>query len=257
MPQLCDDLALVRSYVLTTETAEALIGRASPSTAATLERALSGQRVSVDEAIELLQCEGDDLRALIRTADEIRRRDVGDEVTYVVNRNVNFTNICFVGCQFCAFKRQRWEHDAYDHSIDSILAKIAEAVEQGATEVCMQGGINPDMDPFGYRDLLVAIKRQFPDIHVHAFSPMEIMYGARRAGMAYPEYLKMLKDAGIGSLPGTSSRPRIASECRRPRPSCTGTSSRQPTSPGTSISSARYRRRQAASPSSCPCASST
>jgi 7,8-didemethyl-8-hydroxy-5-deazariboflavin synthase CofH subunit len=205
MPQLCDDLALVRSYVLTTETAEALIGRASPSTAATLERALSGQRVSVDEAIELLQCEGDDLRALIRTADEIRRRDVGDEVTYVVNRNVNFTNICFVGCQFCAFKRQRWEHDAYDHSIDSILAKIAEAVEQGATEVCMQGGINPDMDPFGYRDLLVAIKRQFPDIHVHAFSPMEIMYGARRAGMAYPEYLKMLKDAGIGSLPGTAA----------------------------------------------------
>ena len=205
MPQLCDDLALVRSYVLDREPLEIRVQHASATTRAILEHALAGDEISVDDGIHLLSCEGDDLRALIHVADEMRRRDVGDEVTYVVNRNANFTNICFVGCQFCAFKRQRWEHDAYNHSLDTILAKIAEAVDRGATEVCMQGGINPDMDPLGYRDLLTAIKGRFPDLHIHAFSPMEIMYGARRAGMDYTAYLSMLKDAGIGSLPGTAA----------------------------------------------------
>jgi FO synthase len=205
MPQLSDDLELVRSYVLDREPLERRLREASTATRAILERALAGDELSVDDAIHLLSCEGDDLRALIHAADEIRRRDVGDDVTYVVNRNANFTNICFVGCQFCAFKRQRWEHDAYSHSLDTILAKIAEAVDRGATEVCMQGGINPDMDPLGYRDLLSAIKGRFPDLHIHAFSPMEIMYGARRAGMDYTTYLSMLKDAGIGSLPGTAA----------------------------------------------------
>jgi 7,8-didemethyl-8-hydroxy-5-deazariboflavin synthase CofH subunit len=205
MPQLCDDLDLVRSYVVDLEPLSHRLERASPTTTAILEGVLAGREVSVENGIHLLSCEDDDLRALIRTADEIRRQDVGDDVTYVVNRNVNFTNICFVGCQFCAFKRQRWEHDAYDHSVESILGKISEAIDRGATEVCMQGGINPDMDPMGYRDLLTAIKGRFPDLHVHAFSPMEIMYGARRAGMTHEAYLSMLKDCGIGSLPGTAA----------------------------------------------------
>ena len=96
----------------------------------------------------------------------MRAEDVGDVVTYVVNRNVNFTNVCFVNCQFCAFKRQRWEKDAYSHGTEEVLAKVAEAVDRGATEVCMQGGINPQMGAFTYRDMLVAIKGAFPRIHV-------------------------------------------------------------------------------------------
>ena len=114
---------------------------------------------------------------------------MGDVVTYVVNRNINFTNVCFVNCQFCAFKRQRWEEDAYTHGVDVVLGKVEEAIQRGATEVCMQGGINPHMEPFTYRDILVAIKTRYPRIHVHAFSPMEIMYGARRTGMDYPSYI--------------------------------------------------------------------
>ncbi len=141
----------------------------------------------------------------MKCADLARAEDVGDEVTYVVNRNINFTNICFVGCQFCGFKRQRWEADAYDHDDDVVLAKVADAVARGATEVCMQGGINPEMPDFKYRDVLVAIKSKFPDIHVHAFSPMEIMFGARRVRMEFPEYIAMLRDAGLGSIPGTAA----------------------------------------------------
>jgi FO synthase len=130
---------------------------------------------------------------------------VGDDVTYVVNRNINFTNVCFVNCHFCAFKRQRWEEDAYTHGLDVVLGKVDEAVARGATEVCMQGGINPDMQPFTYRDILTAIKARHPSIHVHAFSPMEIMYGARRTNMDYPAYIGMLRDAGLGSIPGTAA----------------------------------------------------
>ncbi len=205
MPQLCDDLETVRSYVESGNDLARDLARATPAIARILERALAGTPASPEEGILLLGCEGDDLRALIRAADEIRRVDVGERVTYVVNRNINFTNVCFVGCQFCAFKRQRWEGDAYTHSLESILERVQEAVDRGATEICMQGGINPDMEPFAYRDLLLAIKRRFPSLHVHAFSPMEIMYGARRAGMSYVDYLTMLRDAGIGSLPGTAA----------------------------------------------------
>ena len=153
----------------------------------------------------LYTSEGDDLRATVKCADLARAEDIGDEVTYVVNRNINFTNICFVGCQFCGFKRQRWEADAYDHSDETIVRKVADAVARGATEICMQGGINPDMPPFKYRDLLDAMKRAFPEIHIHAFSPMEIMYGAKRVRMDYPEYITMLKEHGLGSIPGTAA----------------------------------------------------
>ena len=172
---------------------------------ALLERALHGDELSIDDGVTCLTVEGDDLLALIATADAIRRADVGDDVTYVVNRNINFTNICFVGCRFCAFKRQRWEADAYNVPIETLLEKVQEAVDRGATEICMQGGINPDMPPLGYRDVLRAIKGAFPAIHMHAFSPMEIMYGSRRANMSYREYLAMLKDEGLGTIPGTAA----------------------------------------------------
>ena len=182
------------------------LDRASPPIRGILDRALAGHRPSVAEAEVLFGLEPQgDLTALVRAADAVRAADVGDDVTYVVNRNLNFTNVCFVNCQFCAFKRQRWEADAYTHGLDRIVEKILDAIAQGATEVCMQGGINPDMEPFTYRDVLVAIKTRFPDMHVHAFSPMEIMYGARRTQMDYPSYVGMLRDAGLGSIPGTAA----------------------------------------------------
>jgi 7,8-didemethyl-8-hydroxy-5-deazariboflavin synthase CofH subunit len=182
-----------------------LMDKASPDVRGALKRVLALQELTAEEGLLLYTAEGDDLRATMKCADLARAEDVGDEVTYVVNRNINFTNICFVGCQFCGFKRQKWESDAYDHSDEGILAKVRDAVTRGATEVCMQGGINPDMPPFKYRDLLVTIKSEFPEIHIHAFSPMEIMYGARRTQMEYPEYIGMLREAGLGSIPGTAA----------------------------------------------------
>lgn len=184
---------------------ERRLAAASPAVARALECVLGGGRIDEDSLLDLLRADGDDLVALVAAADRVRADDLGDVVTYVVNRNVNFTNVCFVNCQFCAFKRQRWEKDAYNHGTDEVLAKVAEAVDRGATEVCMQGGINPQMGAFTYRDMLVAIKGAFPRIHVHAFSPMEIMYGARRTSMTYRDYLAMLRDAGLGSVPGTAA----------------------------------------------------
>ena len=195
----------IEAVALNDDPVERAIARATPPIRSVLESALACREASVADCETLLAAEGDDLVALVRTADVIRAQDVGDEVTYVVNRNINFTNVCFVNCQFCAFKRQRWESDAYTHGLDVVLGKVDEAIARGATEVCMQGGINPDMEPFTYRDVLVAIKTRHPGLHVHAFSPMEILYGARRTSMPYVEYLSMLRDAGLGSIPGTAA----------------------------------------------------
>ncbi|MEW6269622.1 MAG: 5-amino-6-(D-ribitylamino)uracil--L-tyrosine 4-hydroxyphenyl transferase CofH [Thermodesulfobacteriota bacterium] len=184
---------------------ESLLARARPEVAGIVTRALEHHAPSADDVAVLLETTGDELRALIAAADHVRREDVGDVVTYVVNRNVNFTNVCFVNCQFCAFKRQRWEGDAYSHGVEAVLDKVAEAARRGATEICMQGGINPQMGAFTYRDMLVAIKGAFPAMHMHAFSPMEVMYGSRRTNMPYTEYLAMLRDAGLGSIPGTAA----------------------------------------------------
>jgi len=201
------NLEQLRSYVDEVEAAPlgALMDQASPDVRDVLKKSLNRQELTPEEGLRLYTSEGDDLRAVVKCADLARAEDVGNEVTYVVNRNINFTNICFVGCQFCGFKRQKWESDAYDHSDETILAKVADAVARGATEVCMQGGINPDMPALKYRDLLVAIKSHFPEIHMHAFSPMEIMYGARRTRMEYPEYIGMLRESGLGSIPGTAA----------------------------------------------------
>ena len=196
----------IETVALNDDPVERALARAQPTVRGPVERVLarSGD-LTVAECEALLQVEGDDLIAIVRAADAVRQADVGDDVTYVVNRNINFTNVCFVNCQFCAFKRQRWEADAYNHGMDVVLGKVEEAIARGATEVCMQGGINPDMEPFTYRDVLVGIKTRFPDIHVHAFSPMEIMYGARRTQMDYPSYIGMLRDGGLGSIPGTAA----------------------------------------------------
>jgi FO synthase len=184
---------------------ESVIAAAHPQCAAILERSLTGDELGFDDGLALLHADGADLAALIRTADYIRSVDVGPEVTYVVNRNINFTNVCFVGCQFCAFARHRKDDDARTDSTEDLLAKVQDAVDHGATEICMQGGINPEMDAFGYRELLLAIKAKYPYMHIHAFSPMEIMYGTRRTGMSYRDYIQMLKDAGLDTIPGTAA----------------------------------------------------
>jgi FO synthase len=195
----------IDAVALNDESLDAVLGRASAPVRALLDAALARRELSAADGEMLLGVAGDNLVALVRTADAIRAADVGDTVTYVVNRNINFTNVCFVNCHFCAFKRQRWEDDAYTHGLDVVLGKVDEAIARGATEVCMQGGINPDMSPFTYRDVLVAIKERHPSLHVHAFSPMEIMYGARRTNMDYPDYIGMLRDGGLGSIPGTAA----------------------------------------------------
>ncbi len=195
----------LRALIFDAPPLEHALRQAKPAFARILEGALAGRELTAEEGLQLLDAEGRELVALLRAADMARALDVGDTVTYVVNRNINFTNVCFVGCQFCAFARHRKDADARTDSLTTILAKVAEAVERGATEICMQGGINPEMPPLFYRDVLIEIKRAFPDIHIHAFSPMEIFYGARRAGLPYREYLTMLRDAGLGTIPGTAA----------------------------------------------------
>jgi FO synthase len=195
----------IEAVALDDRPVEEALATASPRVRAAVEGVLARRELSVDDAEHLLAVTGDDLHAIVRAADVIRAADVGDQVTYVVNRNINFTNVCFVNCQFCAFKRQRWEHDAYNHGLDVVLGKCDEAIARGATEVCMQGGINPDMAPFTYRDVLAGIKARHPNLHVHAFSPMEIMYGTRRTGMTTRDYIAMLRDTGLGSIPGTAA----------------------------------------------------
>ncbi len=195
----------LHDLVLDDRPLDRLLADASQETRGILDRALNREELGVEDGIHLLGTEGDDLAALIRCADAIRREDVGDEVTYVVNRNINWTNICFVGCQFCAFAVHRKDPNAYNHSIDDVLVKVQDAIDRGASEVCMQGGINPESDGMFYRDLLIAIKERHPKLHIHAFSPMEIMYGARRTNLSYREFLTILRDAGLGTIPGTAA----------------------------------------------------
>jgi FO synthase len=135
----------------------------------------------------------------------MRRSAVGETITYVVNRNINFTNVCFVGCSFCGFGKGPNAADAYSLSADDVVAKGSDAWDKGATEVCIQGGLPRDLDGFFYRDILRAIKRAIPSMHVHAFSPMEISYGVDKTGMPLRDYLQMMKDEGLGSIPGTAA----------------------------------------------------
>ena len=178
---------------------------ARPAVARVLEKSLAGGDLDFDEGLLLAGVDGADLLALVKVADEIRRRAVGDRITYVVNRNLNFTNVCIVGCAFCGFSRGPNSPDAYFHSTESLVAKSVEAVERGATEVCIQGGLPADLQGTYYVELLRAIKSRLPQVHIHAYSPMEITYGVEKTGMPLREYLLMLKEAGLGSIPGTAA----------------------------------------------------
>jgi 7,8-didemethyl-8-hydroxy-5-deazariboflavin synthase CofH subunit len=167
--------------------------------------ATSGAELAFEQGLVLATAEGAELAALVAVADQLRRYTVGDAITYVVNRNINFTNVCFVGCSFCGFGRGPGASDAYSLSFEEVLRRAREAWERGATEVCVQGGLPRDLDGFFYRDLLRAIKHAIPGMHVHAFSPMEIDYGVTKTGMPLREYLQMMKDEGLGSIPGTAA----------------------------------------------------
>ena len=184
---------------------ERLIGDVSPDVARILDGALSGRELSWQDAARLLRTEGADFHALLRAADLARSDDKGDDVSFVICRNMNFTNVCYVGCSFCGFSRHRDDEDAYDHPMETLLAKARDAVARGATEVCIQGGIHPQKAHEHYRDILVALKREFPKLHIHAFSPEEIDFGHRKSGMPLAEYLRWLVDAGLGTMPGTAA----------------------------------------------------
>ncbi len=170
-----------------------------------LHKARDGAKLTFEEGLRLATTEGAVLQALVAVADDLRRQTVGETITYVINRNINFTNVCFVGCSFCGFGRGPQAADAYSLSFEEVVRRAWEAWDCGATEVCIQGGLPRDLDGFFYRDLLRAIKRALPAMHVHAFSPMEIDYGVLKTGMPLRDYLQMMKDEGLGSIPGTAA----------------------------------------------------
>ncbi|MGW0575620.1 bifunctional FO biosynthesis protein CofGH [Streptomyces sp. NPDC002920] len=162
-------------------------------------------RLTDAEALALLHADGPALDALTRIADDVRRAAVGDDVTYIVTRNINFTNVCYTGCRFCAFAQRRTDADAYTLSLDQVADRAQQAWELGAVEVCMQGGIHPDLPGTAYFDIAKAVKARVPGMHVHAFSPMEVVNGATRTGMSIREWLSAAKEAGLGSIPGTAA----------------------------------------------------
>jgi FO synthase len=174
--------------------------------AAALRQAERDPAALTDEAaIALLGAAGPDLEALAGIADALRREVMGDDVTYVVTRNINFTNVCYTGCRFCAFAQRRTDADAYTLSLRQIGDRAAEAWDAGATEVCMQGGIHPDLPGTAYFEIASEVRRRCPDLHVHAFSPMEVMNGASRTGLPIREWLVRAMEAGVNSLPGTAA----------------------------------------------------
>ena len=179
-----------------------------PNLRAAIERVLESQDGSTltrEECSLLANAGGDDLLGLLVAADLLRNELAGNLVTYVVNRNINFTNICFVGCKFCAFSRGPRESDTYFFEPQQVAEKAVQAWELGATEVCIQGGLPRGLSPFYYRDILRAVKSAVPSIHIHAFSPMEIMFGIDLTGMSLRDYLTMLRENGLGTLPGTAA----------------------------------------------------
>ena len=184
---------------------ERLVGTLDPTAARVLSDALDGEDITVDQAVALFDASGQELNATMMVADELRRRTVGDLVTYVVNRNINFTNVCIKRCGFCAFSRDHRQEEGYFLPISEVLRRAKEAWDLGATEVCIQAGLPPQMQGDLYVRICEAIKAEMPDIHIHGFSPEEVLYGSTRSKCSIRDYLKALKEAGVGSLPGTSA----------------------------------------------------
>lgn len=198
---------------------ESSFAAVTPRIRTILEGCLDGRELNVPDAVTLCGVVGADLHALALTADEMRRRQVGNVGTYVINRNINFTNVCTKGCKFCAFARAQKSHEGYFLDEEEIIRRVLEAQSFGATEVCLQAGLPPKTDGRIYIQLTKAIKKVAPNIDIHAFSPEEVKFGAELCGISFRDYLIELKEAGLGSLPGTSAeilddevRFRLASE---------------------------------------------
>ncbi len=184
---------------------DSLLRHADPLIVETLERALAEKEVSVNDAARLFYAQGINFHLIGMVANELRKRRVGDVVTYVVNRNINFTNVCIKQCGFCAFSRDFREDEGYFLPTEEIVRRAKEARALGATEVCVQAGLPPDMEAETYENICKAIKKEVADIHIHGFSPEEVLYGATRSNMPIKEYLLRLKEAGVNSLPGTAA----------------------------------------------------
>ncbi|MCA6063384.1 5-amino-6-(D-ribitylamino)uracil--L-tyrosine 4-hydroxyphenyl transferase CofH [Thalassolituus marinus] len=193
---------------------ERLLCQASADTRRILRKSLVGQELTEEEAITLFSGDGIDYRALLATADQVRKNRCGDTGSFVITRNINFTNVCYMGCTFCNFSKEKDDAEAEFISFDEIADRAEEAWQRGATEVCVQGGLHPDIDKDFYRNVLIAIKRRVPDIHIHAFSPFEIWYGAKKARMTPEVFLRDLKQHGLGSMPGTAAE-ILAEDTRR------------------------------------------
>ena len=184
---------------------DSLFKYADPIISEILNNALSDKEISAKEGIELYGADGINFHLIGLVADEIRRRRVGDTVSYVVNRNINFTNVCIKQCGFCAFSRDFREEEGYFLPTEEIVRRAKEAHQVGATEVCIQAGLPPDMKGDLYENICREIKKEIPNIHIHGFSPEEILYGADRSNTTIDEFLKRMKEAGVGTLPGTSA----------------------------------------------------
>ncbi|MDC0450754.1 5-amino-6-(D-ribitylamino)uracil--L-tyrosine 4-hydroxyphenyl transferase CofH [Nitrosopumilus sp.] len=188
-----------------TNNIESLFRNTDPIVTEILNKALSEKEISAKEGIELYKTKGIEFHLVGLVANELRKRRVGNTVSYVVNRNINFTNVCIKQCGFCAFSRDFREEEGYFLPTEEIVRRAKEAHSLGATEVCIQAGLPPDMKGDLYESICREIKKEIPDIHIHGFSPEEILYGATRSNVSIIEFLKRMKDAGVNTLPGTSA----------------------------------------------------
>ena len=184
---------------------DTLFRNADPLISEILNNALSEKEISPKDGLELYRTKGIDFHLVGLVADELRKRRVGNVVSYVVNRNINFTNVCIKQCGFCAFSRDFREEEGYFLPTEEIVRRTKEAYDLGATEVCIQAGLPPDMEGNMYENICRKIKKEIPEIHIHGFSPEEILYGATRSNIPIKEFLKRMKEAGVDTLPGTSA----------------------------------------------------
>ena len=184
---------------------ESILRDIDPVISDILNQSLDSKNISIKQAIELFETTGTEMIMTAMVADNLRRNAVGDNVTFVINRNINFTNVCIKRCGFCAYSRDFRNEESYFLPTEEVVRRAKEAWNLGATEICIQAGLPPKMDGFLYVDICKAIKKELPNIHIHAFSPEEIMYGSYRSGLSVKEYLRMLKESGLGSLPGTAA----------------------------------------------------
>jgi len=191
---------------LSLNTIETLLKEINPEVSSILNKILDGKNnLTQGDALKLFQTTGLDLQALLLTANFIRKQTKDDIVTFVINRNINFTNICIAHCKFCAFSVNPSDSEAFFLPDAEIVKRAKEAVKLGATEVCIQGGLAPNLDIFSYSKIITLLKKELPDLHIHGFSPMEVFYGAEKAGISIREGLQILKEAGLNSMPGTAA----------------------------------------------------